>query len=92
MRHIMRSAVFAGLALALAGCADAEALHGGLNPLQEAFGWNAEKLARVNWLAPLPYTPEPRYCYRTLAAADCYVRPQPDATNRLVGYAGPPPY
>jgi hypothetical protein len=33
----------------------------------------------------------PIYCYRTLAEADCFVRPI-DEGSRLIGWYGPPPY
>ncbi len=92
MRHFVRCVALSGIALALAGCDIGLPLRTGLNPVQEAFGWNAEKVMRDSWLAPLPYRPEPRYCYRTLAEADCFLRPQPHAAERLVGYVGPPPY
>lgn len=36
-------------------------------------------------------SPEPVYCYRTLAQADCYGAPQPGQGYRLLGYFGPPP-
>ncbi|MBW7849979.1 MAG: hypothetical protein H3C38_05740 [Rhodospirillales bacterium] len=35
--------------------------------------------------------PAPIYCYRTLAAPDCYAQPQPGEAHRLIGYYGPPP-
>ncbi len=92
MSPAVRCAALVCLALALAACADTEELRKGLNPIQDAFGWNEEKLLRSSTLAPLPYTPEPRYCYRTLAHPDCYLRPQPHAEERLIGAIGPAPY
>lgn len=35
---------------------------------------------------------EPRYCYRTLGAVNCYAQPLPGKeANRLLGYDGPAP-
>lgn len=37
------------------------------------------------------YDAEPVYCYRTLAAIDCWRAPDPRADRRLVNYYGPSP-
>ncbi len=93
MRLISFRLAVMACALALAGCeAPEQVLRAGVNPVQDLFGWNEEKVARDTWLSPLPFVPPPSYCYRTLAQSDCYLRPQPGASERLVGYIGPPPY
>jgi hypothetical protein len=58
---------------------------------QVQYGWNEERALAYTWMTPRPITPEPAYCYRTLAEPDCFRRPQPRQATRLVGYIGPEP-
>lgn len=63
--------------LPLAACAD--------NPISRHFEW--QKHAAV-----VEFAPEPVYCYRTLARADCFVQPlDRRESNRIVSYYGPMP-
>ena len=76
--------VLALTALALAGCEDA--------PFRLQNGWTEERVLSYTWLTPRSIPPEPAYCYKTLAQADCYTRPQPRYATRLEGYLGPQPF
>lgn len=70
----LRPILLAALGLSLAGCGEVKAL------------LEAELVVRQR----LDYKPgiSEIYCYRTLAAVDCYGTPQPGPPNRLVnGYA-----
>lgn len=62
---------------------------GGCNPF-EAFAPSETELLTAGYVAPDRLPPgQPVYCYRTLAEADCYRRPQPEDASRLI--AGDPP-
>ncbi len=67
---LMRTALLATLGLALSGCSEVKAL------------LEADHLVQQR----LEYRPgvSEIYCYRTLAATDCYLEPQPGPPNRLV--------
>ncbi len=66
----LRIALLATLGLALSGCGEVKAL------------LEADHLVQRR----LEYQPgvSEIYCYRTLAATDCYSEPQPGPPNRLV--------
>lgn len=66
----LRVVLLAALGLALAGCGEVKAL------------LEADHLVQRR----LEYQPgvSEIYCYRTLAATDCYSEPQPGPPNRLV--------
>lgn len=68
--------------LLLAGCAK-----GAEDPASGLFG-TRQSAERKPAKAPV----EPRYCYRTLGAVNCYTQPLPgEEANRLIGYQGPSP-
>lgn len=47
--------------------------------------WNERTILKHGWARSTPKDTRPIYCYRTLAAADCYDTPQPQFEGRLVG-------
>ena len=64
-------------ALPLAAC--------GNDPITRYFDW--QKQAEV-----VEFTPEPLYCYRTLARSDCFAQPlDKRESNRVVSYYGVAP-
>ncbi len=71
----LRPVLLAALGLMLVGCGEVEAL------------LDAEIVVRQR----LDYRPgvSEIYCYRTLAAVDCYAKPQPGPPNRLVNAYAP---
>ena len=82
MRKI-RIATLAIVALGLAACEDA--------PFRLEYGWTEDRALAYTWIPPRAESPEPAYCYRTLAQTDCFRRPQPRQATRLVGFIGPEP-
>jgi len=48
--------------------------------------WTEASMLRDGWLEVRNIRPQPIYCYRTLAAPECYRKIQPHEQNRLVGY------
>jgi hypothetical protein len=82
MRNI-RILSLALLAVGLAACENA--------PFRMEYGWTEDRALAYTWIPPRQESPEPAYCYRTLALPDCYQRPQPRQATRLVGFIGPEP-
>ena len=79
--HIVSLAL---IALGLVGCEEL--------PFRLEYGWTEQRVLANGWIPPRPENPEPAYCYRTLAQADCYRRPLPREATRLVGFIGPEPF
>jgi hypothetical protein len=78
---ILRLVPAAGLALALAGC---NAWQNRAEFAAPQSRWPANQPSAVAADAPPPPIPV-QYCYRTLAAVDCYSEAMPE---RITGYTG----
>ncbi len=87
-RAAIRLAVIAASLIALSSC------NGPRAPiLQQAFGYNcnvhdspdAKRLCQKNDAGPAQVS---RYCYHTLADANCFDRPDPNSKNQALGSSG----
>jgi hypothetical protein len=77
--------------LALAGC-DAPYVKPYVDQFRDQYGWNEERTLASGWIPPRDITPDPAYCYRTLATPDCYTEAEPKREKpRLIGSTGPSP-
>lgn len=94
-RHLTCAAL---LAILLGGCTGSSGIasipYGENFRWMTEFGWTEETILRHGWadahVRSLPPDP-PKYCYRTLAAPECFESPLPGQESRLVGYVAPPP-
>jgi hypothetical protein len=80
---IARTVITLCLAISLSGCG---------KWLDDVF-YKSDRLQARDWAAfGAPYTPKPVYCYKTLAAPDCYAEEQPNRKNQLLeAYDQPQP-
>jgi len=95
----MRSTFAAPLAVALllallavlVGC-DAPYIKPYADEFRNQYGWNEERTLSSGWIPSRSISPDPAYCYRTLASADCYAEAEPAREKpRLIGGTGPAP-
>ena len=55
--------------------------------LKNEFGWTEARMLRDGWLKSYPIAEAPVYCYRTLADADCFAKPQAGQKDRQISPA-----
>jgi hypothetical protein len=92
MRSIVCAPLVAALLLAtlalLAGC-DLPYFQ----EFQQKYAFTEEKELSKGWIVGAEVPPEPIYCYRTLAEADCYTAAEPQRERgRLIGMFAPEGY
>ncbi len=79
MRRIdTRSALLLAVLVLLGGCEAAKEYH-------KRYGWTEAKMLEVGWLPARPFQARQLFCYRTLAAPECFEEAQIDVKNRLIG-------
>jgi hypothetical protein len=84
------------VALALSACtgiveSSEKASHG----IRSGIYNTAEKVQELTRYNPPPrelQAPQRGYCYKSVSDIVCYNEPQPEITNKMVGYQGEPPY
>jgi hypothetical protein len=81
-------ALILALLAMLAGC-DAPYVRQYTDAFRDKYGWTEERTLSEGWIPSRNIPPEPAYCYRTLADADCYVEAEPPHEDpRLIGSYG----
>lgn len=69
----------------LAGC-DAPYVREYSDRFRNEYGWSEARTLSEGWIPSRNIPPDPAYCYRTLADADCYATAQPPREDpRLLG-------
>lgn len=52
--------------------------------MQNKYGWTEERMITDGWLKPRNIAPQTIYCYRTIAAPECFSEPKKSQEYRLI--------